>query len=63
MLLMTLVHSQEGVCLVQSQYRATRISTDSVALLLKEAEHIKVRLDGLESHMQGLQGSSATQEL
>ncbi|KAH0658173.1 hypothetical protein KY289_026921 [Solanum tuberosum] len=32
--------------------RDTRISADSVVLLLKEAEHIKVRLDGLESHMQ-----------
>ncbi|KAG5577878.1 hypothetical protein H5410_058012 [Solanum commersonii] len=37
------------------QSRATRISVDSVALLLKEAEHIKVRLAGLESHMQVIQ--------
>ncbi|KAH0723716.1 hypothetical protein KY289_006760 [Solanum tuberosum] len=35
--------------------KATRISADSVALLLKEAEHIKVRLAGLETHKQVLQ--------
>ncbi|KAH0752137.1 hypothetical protein KY285_005285 [Solanum tuberosum] len=35
--------------------KATRISADSAALLLKEAEHIKVRLAGLETHKQVLQ--------
>ncbi|KAG5581745.1 hypothetical protein H5410_052372 [Solanum commersonii] len=35
--------------------KATRISVDYVALFLKEAEHIKVRLVGLETHMQVLQ--------
>ncbi|KAG5631596.1 hypothetical protein H5410_003313 [Solanum commersonii] len=35
--------------------RATRISGDSAALLFKEAEHIKVRLAGLESHMHVIQ--------
>ncbi|KAL3324405.1 hypothetical protein AABB24_038519 [Solanum stoloniferum] len=31
-----------------------RISADSVTLILKEAKHIKVRLVGLETHMQVL---------
>ncbi|KAK4728754.1 hypothetical protein R3W88_021742 [Solanum pinnatisectum] len=35
--------------------KVTRISADLAALLLKEADLIKVRLDGLESHMQVLQ--------
>ncbi|KAH0712803.1 hypothetical protein KY290_008378 [Solanum tuberosum] len=35
--------------------RAIRISADFSALLLKEAEHIKVRLAGLESHIQVIQ--------
>ncbi|KAG5595055.1 hypothetical protein H5410_036287 [Solanum commersonii] len=35
--------------------KVTRISADSAALLLQEADVIKVRLDGLESHMQVLQ--------
>lgn len=35
--------------------RVTRISADSTTLLFKEDENIKVRVDGLKSHMQVLQ--------
>ena len=34
--------------------QATRISTEFVALLINEAKHIKVRINGIESHMQML---------
>ncbi|KAH0719077.1 hypothetical protein KY290_012743 [Solanum tuberosum] len=61
-------HCAHGICLINNKWykkefvqqradapKVTRISVDSAALLLKEADLIKVRLDGLESHMQVLQ--------
>uniref|UniRef100_M1DGR1 Uncharacterized protein n=1 Tax=Solanum tuberosum TaxID=4113 RepID=M1DGR1_SOLTU len=48
-------HKKESAKARAKALKASCISDDSTAILLKEAKNIKVHLDGLESYMQVLQ--------
>lgn len=55
MLIQKKLHYKESVQSRADTPWDTRISVDSAELLLKEAEHIRISLDGLESIMQILE--------